>query len=145
MSTLSTLKLVTAKKPNALPAFVQRRNKVIAKLWDQIKLAEAASSGATYAPIKHKRIKDAEGNIRTVEVPKRIKPWWFTSEAGNTCLALRYGSKVIEIAKGKTAIELFSKDELLPTLNTLKTAIEAGELDAQIDVASANVRKGFKK
>ena len=145
MSTLNSLKLVTVKKPTNVPAVVQRRNKVVAKLWEQIKLAEAQQAGMHYAPTKYKKLKDAEGNVRTVEVPKRIKPWWFVSDAGNTCVALRYGSKVIEISKGKTAIELFSKEELIPTLNTLKTAIEAGELDSQIDVASACVRKGFKK
>lgn len=145
MSTLSTLKLITAKRPAALPAIVQRRNKVLAKLWEQIKLAEAQQAGGHYAPTKYKTVKDAEGNIRTVELPKRIKPWWFTSESGNTCLALHYGSKVVEISKGKTAIELSSPKELIPTLGALKAAIETGELDSQIDFASASVRKGFKK
>lgn len=145
MSTLNTLKLVAAKKPTALPAIVQRRNKVLAKLWEQLKLAEAEQEGSTYSPRKYKKVKDTEGNVKSIEVPKRIKPWWFLSENGTTCVALRYGAKVIEIAKGKTAIELFNKDELVTTLNTLKAAIEAGELDNQIDAASESVRKAFKK
>ena len=145
MSTLNALKLVAVKKPASLPAVVQRRNKVLAKLWEQLKLAEAEQAGTHYAPTKYKKLKDAEGNVRTIEVPKRIKPWWFTSESGNTCVALRYGSKVIEIAKGKTAIELFNKQELVTTLTTLKAAIQAGELDSQIDAASESVRKGFSK
>ena len=145
MSTLNSLKLVAAKKPANLPAVVQRRNKVLAKLWEQIKLAEAQEAGTHYAPTKYRKFKDSEGNVRTVEMPKRIKPWWFVSESGNTCVALHYGSKIIEISKGKTAIELFSKEELISTLNTLKAAVEAGELDSQIDLASASVRKGFKK
>lgn len=145
MSTLNTLKLVAVKRPTNVPAIVQRRNKVLAKLWEQLKLAEAEQAGTNYAPTKYKKLKDADGNIKTIEMPKRIKPWWFTSDGGNTCLSLRYGSKVIEIAKGKTAIELFSKQDLVATLTTLKTAIEAGELDSQIDAASESVRKGFHK
>jgi hypothetical protein len=41
MSTLSKLKLVEAKKPTALPVIVLRRNKLSAKLWEQLQLAQA--------------------------------------------------------------------------------------------------------
>lgn len=145
MSTINSLKLVAAKKPINLPAVVQRRNKVLAKLWEQIKLAEAQASGTHYAPTKYRRLKDSEGNVRTVEMPKRIKPWWFISESGNTCLALHYGSKIVEISKGKTAIELLNKAELVSTLNMLKTAIEAGELDEAINNTANKLNAGFKK
>lgn len=145
MSTLNTLKLVAAKKPANLPAVVQRRNKVLAKLWEQIKLAEAQEAGSYYAPTRYRKLKDSEGNVRTVEMPKRIKPWWFVSESGNTCVALHYGSKIVEISKGKTAIELLNKGELVSTLNMLKTAIEAGELDEAINSTANKLKAGFKK
>lgn len=145
MSTLSTLKLVDFQKPSSMPPIVQRRNKVIDKLWEQQKLAESLGTGSPYAPIKSKRIKDIEGNIKQVEVPKRIKPWWFTSESGKTCLAIKYGSQVIEISKGKQAIELGSSKELVNLITQLRQAVEAGELDSQIDQASASVRARFSK
>jgi hypothetical protein len=34
---------------------------------------------------------------------------------------------------------------LVPTLETLKAAVEAGELDAAMDAASAKIGKAFKK
>lgn len=145
MSTLNSLKLVAAKKPANLPAVVQRRNKVLAKLWEQIKLAEAQETGTHYAPTKYRKLKDSEGNVRTVEMPKRIKPWWFVSESGHTCVALHYGSKIVEISKGKTAIELFNKSELVSTLNTLKAAVESGELDEAINSTANKLKAGFKK
>jgi hypothetical protein len=145
MSTLSTLKLVDFHKPTSMPPIVQRRNKVIAKLWEQQKLAESLGTGSPYAPIKSKRIKDIEGNIKQVEVPKRIKPWWFTSESGKTCLAIKYGNQVVEISKGKQAIELSSPKELVSLITQLRQAVEAGELDSQIDQASASVRARFSK
>lgn len=145
MSTLSSLKLVTAKKPTSQPPIVQRRNKVISKLWEQQKLIQSQGTGSPYAPLKTKRIKDLEGNIKVLEVPKRIKPWWFTNEAGKTCVAIKYGNKVIEIAKGKTAIEVANTEELLQVLEQVRQAIDAGELDNQIDAASASVRAGFSK
>ena len=144
MSTLNSLKLVAVIKPAKLPPVVQRRNKLSDKIWEQIQLAEAKSNGGTYAPLKSKRLKDLEGNIKLLEVPKRIKPWWFTAQNGKVCLILRYGSKVLEVAPGKTAIELDKPIELIPTLQKIKTAVEAGELDHLIDAATEAVRMGFK-
>ena len=144
MSTLDSLKLVTVTKPAKLPPVVQRRNKLSDKLWEQIQLAVAKSNGGTYAPLKSKRLKDIEGNIKLLDVPKRIKPWWFTAQNGKVCLILRYGSKALEISQGKTAIELDKPTELIPTLQKIKTAVEAGELDHLIDVATEAVKLGFK-
>ena len=144
MSTLDSLKLVTVNKPDKLPLVVQRRNKLSDKIWEQIQLAEAKSKGGSYAPLKAKRLKDIEGNIKLLEVPKRIKPWWFTAETGKVCLILRYGSKTLEIARGKAAIELDKPSDLIPTLQKIKTAVEAGELDHLIDAATEAVKLGFK-
>ena len=145
MSTLETLKFVTVSKPAKLPAVVQRRNKLSDKLWEQIQLAKAKNAGTSYAPLKTKRLKYLEGNIKTLEVPKRIKPWWFTAQNGKACLVVRYGSKTLEIAQGKTAIELDKPDELIHTLEMIKTAVEAGELDAQIERAAGLLKEGFIK
>ena len=145
MSTLATLKFVSVTKPTKLPVIIQRRNKLSDKLWEQIQLAEAKSAGTKYAPLKTKRLKDIEGNIKTLEVPKRIKPWWFTAQNGKACLVVRYGSKTLEIAKGKTAIELDKPDELIHTLQMIKTAVEAGELDEQIKQAAGALKEGFIK
>ena len=144
VSTLDSLKLVAVTKPAKLPPIVQRRNKLSDKLWEQIQLAVAKSNGGTYAPLKSKRLKDIEGNIKLLDVPKRIKPWWFTAQNGKVCLILRYGSKALEISQGKTAIELDKPTELIPTLQKIKTAVEAGELDHLIDVATEAVKLGFK-
>ena len=143
MSTLEALKFVTVTKPVKLPVIVQRRNKLSDKLWEQIQLAKAKSTGSSYAPLKTKRLKDIEGNIKTLEVPKRIKPWWFTAQNGKACLVFRYGSKTLEIAQGKTAIELDKPDELIHTLEILKAAVEAGELDVQIERAAGQLKEGF--
>jgi hypothetical protein len=58
---------------------------------------------------------------------------------------VRYGSKVLELAKRKNAIELASGEELIAALHSLKAAVLAGELDAQIEAASGQLRAGFKK
>ena len=58
---------------------------------------------------------------------------------------MRYGSKVLELTKGKNAIELTNGDELIAVLAKLKDAVLAGELDAQIETASGALRAGFGK
>ena len=76
---------------------------------------------------------------------KRVRQWWFVSDSGKVCLNIRYGAKVIELAKGKTAIEVANADELIRTLELVKSAVEGGELDTQIESVSGALREGFIK
>ena len=146
MSVLSELKLVADKKPRNMPAIVIRRNKLAAKLWEQINLAKSQIDGTPFVIHKFRSIKDPETGVRKqVEVPKRIKPWWFQSETGKVCVAVKYGSWTIELAKGKPSVEVASGEELVKALTAIKAAVEAGELDAQIETASASLRSGFRR
>ena len=146
MSTLSTLKLVATKKPLHQPAIVIRRNKLSTKLWEQIQLAKSQISGQPFVVTKYRSVKDADTGFRKqVEVPKRIKPWWFVADSGKVCFSVRYGSWTIELAKGKPSVEVASAEDLVRALETVKQAVEAGELDTQIETASASLRSGFKR
>ena len=146
MSALSTLKLVAVKKPTHMPAIVIRRNKLSSKLWEQIQLAKSQMDGTPFVVTKFKTIKDKETGLRKqVEIPKRLKPWWFQSEQGKVCVSVKYGSWTIELAKGKPSVEVASGPELVKALESIKSAVEAGELDAQIETASASLRSGFKR
>jgi len=145
MSTLSTLKLVAVKKPLHTPVIVIRRNKLSSKLWEQIQLAKSQLDGTPFVVMKYRSMVDRETGLRKqVELPKRIKPWWFQSEQGKVCVSVRYGSWTIELAKGKPSVEVANAQDLIKTLETIKSAVEAGELDAQIETASASLRSGFK-
>jgi hypothetical protein len=52
-------------------------------------------------------------------------------------------SKVLELAKGKVAVEVGAEKDLVPTLELIKTAVLNGELDTQIDAAANKLRLGF--
>ena len=146
MATLATLKLSTAVKPTHMPAVQVRRNKMSRRLWEQIELARAQQSGTEFAPVKFRSYQDKETGLRKqVETTKRVKQWWFTSDSGKLVMNVRYGARVIELAKGKSSIEIGGTDQLVPTLELLKQAVEAGELDAQIEVAANKLREGFGK
>jgi hypothetical protein len=146
MATLATLKLSTAVKPTHMPAVQVRRNKMSRRLWEQIELARAQQSGTEFAPIKFRSYQDKETGLRKqVETTKRVKQWWFTADNGKLAMNVRYGARVIELAKGKSSIEIGGTDQLVPTLQLIKQAVEAGELDAQIEVAANKLREGFHK
>jgi hypothetical protein len=146
MSTLDSLKLTTAKKPTHIPAIVFRRNKLSSKLWEQIQLAKSQIEGTTFVVKKFRSITDRETGLRRqVEIPKRIREWWFRSDAGKVCVCIRYGTKVLELAKGKHSVEVENTQALVKVLELVKQAVEAGELDTQIEAASGALKLGFKK
>jgi len=145
MSTLSTLKLTSARKPAQQPIIVQQRNKLAKRIWEQMELAKAQQDGGTFASKSLKTVTGGDGVRRTVEIAKRVKPWWFVSDAGKVCFNVRYGSKLIELAKNKTAVEVSDTADLLRALDLVRSAVIAGELDAQIEGASGQLRAGFKR
>ncbi len=146
MSTLTNFKIVASKRARTLSPVVQRRNKLANKLHEQIELCEAQKAGEIYAPKRLRTVTNKHTGERvTVEAVKRVKEWYWINEAGKLNLSVRYGSRVLELAKGKNAIELASGEELIAVLLRLKEAVLAGELDAQIEAASGALKAGFGK
>ncbi len=145
MSTLNALKLSTAKKSLNTTPVVHRRNKLGKKLWEQIQLAQAHLAGKQFTTTRFQTVRDEDGVRRSVEVPKRVRAWWWNSEGGKIALNVRYGARVVELAKGKSTIEVAVPTDLIPTLELIKKAVEAGELDTQIETASIKLREGFTK
>jgi len=146
MSAFNGLKLVAAKRPQSASPIVLRRNKLSNQLWEQMELARAGAAGTTYAPMRVRSVLDKATGLRSsVEHAKRVRQWWFVADTGRVCLQVRYGTRVLELAKGKNSIDLGNDTELLGALEVVKRAVEAGELDAQIEAASAAVRARFTK
>lgn len=145
MSFIAKLKLVASKRERNLSPIIVRRNKLAAKIEEQLQLATAQKEGRLYAPKRIKNVTNAEGERVAVETTKRVKEWYWTTPANKINLCVRYGSKTLELSKGKNAIELSSGEELLSTLSMLKDAVIAGELDDAITNASDNLRAGFGK
>ena len=146
MTTLATLKLTAAQKPFNISQVQQRRNKLVKRLWEQAELAKAQQAGTQFAPIKFRTLTDrVTGERKQVETSKRVKAWWFTGENGKLSLSVRYGTKVLELAKNKWAVELANEKDLVATLDVIKTAVLAGELDDAISQASEKLKAGFTK
>ena len=145
MTVIAKLKLVSSKRERTTSPIVVRRTKLHAKLNEQLELATAQKEGRIYAPKRIKTVTNADGNRVSVESVKRVKEWFWTAAGNKINLSVRYGSKTLELAKGKNAIELATSDELIATLSQLKEAVLAGELDDSISAASDKLRAGFGK
>jgi hypothetical protein len=146
MSGLNALKLVQAKREKGNSPQHARRQKLSTKLAEQIQLAKAQQSGAEFSPIRVRTIKDeATGQSRKVEVPKKIKPWWWTDEKGKLCITVRYGARTLEIVEGKNAIETDNIADVITSLQVIRTAVDSGELDSRIEAISSLVKSSFDK
>ena len=146
MSGLNALKLVTSRRQQGNSPQFARRQKLSSKLDEQIQLAKAQQSGAEFSPVKIRTIKDeATGESRKVEVPKKLKAWWWTGENGKLCITVRYGARTLEIVEGKNAIETDSIADVITSLQVIRTAVDLGELDKRIDAVMGQVKVGFAK
>lgn len=144
MSAIGNLKLSSTKRPTAMPTVQLRRNKLSKKVWEQIQLAKAQQSGTTFSVVRHKTTRNEDGTSRNIELMKRVRQWWFVADNGKLYLNVRYGAKHIEITKGKSTVEVGTAIELVPTLEIIKGAVEAGELDMQLEQVSGAVAAAFK-
>ena len=129
MALLNSHKLTLFKPTNRNNSFLRRRRKLISKIDEQILLA----TDSNYKPTKIKWIHNEDGTERKIEIPKRVRRWWTEQQGGTVLLTIRYGNKVIELEQGKNAIELPSKAELEPTLQSIKQAVDNGEFDTLLE------------
>ena len=133
-TTFSTFKLVAATRPSTRPTIQIRRDTLVARIGEQISVAEASANGTTHSKAFTKRLRDKfTGEYFEVKKVRHPKPWWFVSETGKVCLTVKYGFRALELAKGKTAIEVGTIADLIPTLEKLKVATLAGELDTVLE------------
>jgi hypothetical protein len=144
---LASLKLVNAKRENTVDPVLFRRSKLNEKLKIQIEMAKALSRGEQFTIKRMKKVTDeVSGQTSLIEVAKRTKIWWFTNnDTKKVAVQLFYGNKLIDLAKGKNAVEVSNGGELIATLLKLQEAVLDGSLDAQIEAAADSVKARFVK
>jgi hypothetical protein len=132
MTQLKSLTFAALPKLTAADPVVQRRNKLIVRLQQQIALVQDPQFTLT----RQKWVTDEAGVKQLKEIRKRVKTWWRTDPTGAVVLTVRYGAKPIEFSKGLAAIAVGKKDKLIPTIETVIAAVEAGELDGVLATMS---------
>ena len=61
-----------------------------------------------------------------------MKRWWRDDGAGTSYFVVRYGSRVLELDKGKSAIVFTKPEHLVSIIDTVIAAVKAGDFDKAI-------------
>ena len=135
MSVLKQLTFTAVPRATGFNPEQNRRNKLIAHLREQLAMAKAEAEGRLHVVKKRRWEYTEDGQKHLIEVDKRLKQWWRTQSDGGVILTVRYGSRPLEFDKGKQAIAVRNRDELLSLIPKLISATDAGELDGMISAA----------
>jgi hypothetical protein len=115
------LKFVAAKKPDTVNTAVQRRQRLVRRLDQQISLIKSAADGM---------------------LPRAS--WVWMDEKGGYFLPIKYGRNPIELKKGMFAIQCDSLDQAAQALAAVREMVLSGEMDEQLAKASKDIRARFK-
>lgn len=117
---------------------MKRREKMLSQLEQQRNLAQDPS----YTIVQQRWVKDENGVKQPVERHKQIKRWWLRNGMGDCLLIIRYGSRVLELQKGKAAIDTGGEANLVAVIEEIMRMTKEGELDGLLmDVQRAYPKK----
>ena len=133
MSHLSKLKIVAQQQRRLQTKTEYRRAKLLEKLDDQLAMVQALIAGELFT--RHRRVwqTNDEGKRVLVERVKRTRAWYWMSGVGGCYFSVWYGSKVLELKPGMTAIQVNKRDDLPDAIRAVINAVQQGELDIQIE------------
>ena len=122
MSHLAKLKIVAQQQKRLQSKTEHRRGKLLEKLDDQLAMVQALIDGEVYTKTKTAYVKNEDGQRVCVEKNKRVRPWYWMSGAGGCYFQVWYGSKVLELKPGMTAVQVPTKEDLPDVIRTVRAA-----------------------
>ncbi len=145
MSNLSKLTLTTTTPNQPITALARKRIKLIRKLDQQVLAAEAEREGHEHKEeVKRWTDNTETGKREQITVNRAVKKWWWANQHGALMITLKDGNKIIPLDDKHTSIEVGGIESLVGTLETIRAAVIAGELDKQLEKIIAE-RKPFGK
>ena len=110
----------------------------------QIAGANAAIAGEHYYTTVEKWVENMEtGTKERMKMEKVFRRMWFRDSADRVMLELRFANKSVAI-NNKPSIVVGTMEKLVSTLQTVKKAVLAGELDAALRAVSDSRRRTLK-
>jgi hypothetical protein len=134
---------ITDLSPQAQTLRIDRfRRRLISAIDLQIEIAKADAAGQTLNLTKKRRVKDKmTGRTELKDAPLHPRRWWWRDQSGAVHLSLKSGVKTLELAPGKSAIEIGGVEELPAKLALVREAVRAGELDRCAEAATRTANK----
>lgn len=116
------LKFATATKPKQVAPEIQRRQKLVSRIDQQI------------------------GYVRQMVDGKQPRAAWaWMDEAGTYFLPIKYGRQQIELKKGMFSVECPDLDHVEAALCTIRAMVLNGDFDLQLTKASTDIRSKFNR
>lgn len=116
------LKFAAATKPKQVVPEIQRRQKLVSRIDQQI------------------------GYVRQMVEGKQPRAAWaWMDEAGTYFLPIKYGRQQIELKKGMFSVECPDLDHVEAALCTIRAMVLNGDFDQQLTKASSDIRSKFNR
>ena len=141
MSTLKALNIVALPKLSKSDPTLQRRVKLLTQLEQQRELA----ANPNFVVLTQKWVKQEDGSKALVDKQKMVKKWWVVDTSGVCFFTVRYGSKLLELDKGKAAITVGNKENLVGVIEVVIGAVKNGEFDTLLNSIERVGQKAPKK
>ncbi len=131
MSSLAKLTIKTVSRQTKLSPIEARRNKLLAGIEEQLKVAEAAMRGEEYAVTLSRWGKNEAGERVRVQRQKVVRSWFFAQDGG-FYVQCKYGARTIALSKDGNAVFVKQLTDVPTALQAIYAATAAGELDEAI-------------
>ena len=102
-----------------------------AKLVERLEEQKALLADASYVR-KTQRWTGKGDDRRQVEKQQRVRPWWRVDASGGLVMSVYHGTRPIEFERGKAGIAVASREKLPALIDSLISAVRAGELDDRL-------------
>lgn len=135
MATLSKFNLKTVKRINGKDPKINKRNKLVKALEEQLTIVEHKINGQEYKAVKKVWKDNGSGEKVLMEVPKRVREWYFEQDSG-WYIQCRYGARVLDIVGRNNSVYVNKITEVPKIINALIEATNKGELDDAIERVS---------
>lgn len=132
MTHLSKLSLSSASRRQPVSPVARKRLNLIRKLDLQILAAEAELKDEEFLEDIRKWIRGDDGEREQITEQRAVRKWWWQHHTGAWMITLRDGSKELPLLEDKNSAEVGEISNLVDTLQRLRSAVIAGELDDQL-------------
>lgn len=132
MSYLSKLTVKSVNRSSKQDPIAQRRQKLVAGIEEQLKVAEAAQKGESYEVQRKTWTKNEQDERVLVERMRKVRAWFFEQDGG-WYVQCKYGSKALKFGKDGNAVFVKMLAEVEGALQALYAAAAGGELDEAIE------------
>ena len=133
MQHLSKLSLTVSSQKQPVSPVEKKRLNLLRKLELQIQAAEAELRDEEFLEEIRKLVRGEDGEREQVTEKRPIRKWWWQHHTGAWLLTLKDGSKPLPLLEDKNSVEIGEITNLVEVLQTVRSAVLAGELDDALE------------